>query len=315
MKTPESPPDSTSAPTGEQSAITFKLGFTNASYLQHKITHRNHYSPTASWYVWQTRKLGRGSLFKQNDRAYGKQVRKVPGLHELHIAEEIHRFFELNVNYLDHDDKVKIDPEIPPMGDPYNFNGSKWHGRKFNQMWEFWMQCYPAHAYDIERELYRSRNEGRKAWWDHKNRSRIILRESTDKRSRPDDAPGPAAVAITKIPKITPSCSKGHFELTYMDTPCQVCGSYEHPALQKREDDYGDIRYHYTCPMAENDDWESWYMKPCPIKMAIICDYNEYEVLKSWHRMIHEGWGKSQTSRILRRFLNMANKACREHGG
>ena len=72
--------------------------------------------------------MGRDCLFEQNDRAYRKQVRKVPGLHELHIAEELHRFFELPVYYQDHDDKVKIDPSIPPMGDPYNFHGSKWQG-------------------------------------------------------------------------------------------------------------------------------------------------------------------------------------------
>ena len=290
------------------------MGFTNTLYLKHKNTHRHRYSPMANWYEWQSQKIGRDSLFKQNDRAYGKQVRKIPGLHELHIAEEIHRFSELTVFYQDHDDKVKIDPEIPPMGDPYNFHGSKWQREKFNRMWEYWVQCYPAHAYDIERELFRSRSEGRTAWWDEKNRHRIVVREPTGKRCRPDDILG-TTEAITKIRKTLSSRPKGHFEKTYMESPCQVCGSYDHPALQERLDDYGDVKYHYICPIAENDDWESMYMKPCPIKMAIVCNYDEFEVLKSWHRMIQEGWGQCQTSRILRRFLNIANKACKEGGG
>jgi hypothetical protein len=267
----------------------------------------------AKWYEWQPQKLGRDRLFKQNDKAYWKHVGKVPGLHELHIAEELHRFSELPVYYRQ-GDKVRIDPSIPPMGDPYNFHGSKWYGKKFYQMWEYWVQCYPAHAYDIERELYHSRIEERRAWWNEKNRYRTVIRESTGKRSRPDDILG-LGEPEPKAARIQPTCPKGHFERTYMEIPCQVCGSYEHPALQERQDEYGDIRYHYICPIAENDDWESWCMKPCPIRMAMFCNYDEHEVLKSWHRMSYEGWGQHQTSRILRRFLNIANKACRENNG
>ena len=124
---------------------------TNNTFLLHKSVHRKEYSG-ASFYEWQSNRKGKDRLFKQNDKAYGIYVRKVPGLHELHLAEELHRFWKLNVYYQDHNSRVKVDPSVPPMGDPFNFHGSKWKGRKFDQMWQYWVQCYPAHAHDIECE-------------------------------------------------------------------------------------------------------------------------------------------------------------------
>ena len=286
----------------------------NMCYLQHQIKHRQSFSCSANWYQWQPQKRGKDRLFKQNDRAYWKHVRKIPGLHELHLAEELHRFYELAVYYEDQESKVKLDPSIPPMGDPYNFHGSKWPGKKFDLMWEYWMRCYPAHARDIEQELSDSRHEVRKAWWDLKNNSRVIIKESTNKRSRPDDTIDHSEV-IPIRKEYYPIRSLGYFERTYMEPPCRVCGSTEHPALREKEDEYGDVTYHYCCPMAQEDLWETWYMRPCPIKMAAYCNHDEHEVLKAWHQMSYDGWGQHQTSRTLRLFLRMAYKACREDKG
>jgi len=284
---------------------------TNISYIQHQTLHRSRYNPTADWYHWQSRRVGKDNLFKQNDKAYRRHVGNIPGLHELHCAEELHRFYELPVYYQDENDKVKLDPSIPPMGDPYHFHGSKWNGRKFHRMWQYWVQCYPSHASDIERELYQSHQEGREAWWNIKNRGRIIIHKATDKRSRPNDTEGYGNVEDIK-PQTTMEPRGCHFERMYLKPPCQTCGSTEHPALAEKEDEYGDINYKHSCPMAYNENWETWYMRPCPLKIAAMCEYDEYQVLKLWHRICNDGWGQYQRPRILRLLLNMATKACKQ---
>jgi len=202
------------------------------------------------------------------------------------------------------------------MGDPFNFHGSKWTGKKFDQMWQYWVQCYPAHAHDIERELYQSKKETRKAWWDIKNSARVVITKPTGKRSRPDDIVGPLPTSPKRL-KMSPRlrCEKGHFEITYLESPCQICGSSEHPALQEKEDEYCETSFHYACPLAGFDDWEEISMRPCPVKLAAHCGYNEYRVLKAWHRLIEDGWGQKRNSKTLGRFLNVANKACRDHQG
>jgi len=183
-------------------------------------------------------------------------------------------------------------------------------------MWQYWMRCYPAHAYDIERELSRSKREKRDAWWNLKNRHRMVIKESRGKRSRPDDAIEPLPARPKKAKKcLTFTREKGHFELTYLDPPCRICGSDEHPALEEREDDYCEISYQYICPIAEIEDWETTCMRPCPVKLAAYCKYDESVVLKEWHQMISNGWGQHQTSRVLGRFLNIATKKCREKVG
>jgi len=283
----------------------------NLAYIQHQELHRNKYSPSTGWFGWQTKKMGKDRLFIQNDKAYRRHVGKVPGLHELHKAEELHRFHELPVYYQDGENRVKIDPSIPPMGDPYQFHGSTWKGRKFIEMWQFWVRCYPSHAYEIERELHQSRQEGRRAWWDIKNRGRVVIKEAVCKRSRSDDVAGGGIVESSKV-EPQQEHRRSHFDHTYLRPPCQVCGSFEHPALKEAQDDYGQVKYEYVCPIALESSWESWYMRPCPLKMAAICNYDEYQVLKLWHRMSSDGWGQHQNARILRLFLNMATKACKE---
>ena len=287
------------------------LMVTNLTYIQHQTTHRNRYSPSAEWYQWQPRKTGKDKLIKQNDKAYQKHVEKIPGLHELHGAEELHRFHESPVYYQDREDKIKIDPAIPPMGDQYNFHGSKWKGEKFNQMWQFWVKCYPSHAHDIQKEMYRSRHEGREAWWNMKNQGWMVEQGVTGKRDRTDDIVGRPEITTNTSPTELERRS-GHFERTYLRVPCQICGSWEHPALKENEDEYGDVRYKYICPISLENTWETWYMRPCPLKMAAICEYDEYQVLKLWHRICNDGWGQYQCPRILRLYLNMATKACKE---
>lgn len=298
-------------PVDDTDSAGIALTLTNSSYIKHQELHRTQYSHSAKWFQWQNTRTGKDRLFIQNDRAYRRHVGKVPGLHELHRAEELHRFHELPVYYQDEEGRVRIDPSIPPMGDPYHFHGAKWKERKFKEMWQFWVQCYPSHACDIEKELHQSRQEGRKAWWNIKNRGRIVIREATSKRSRPDDTMGNGEEGTIEVTP-QPEYERGHFERTYLGTPCQICGSPEHPALMEKPDEYNEIKYGYLCPISLENSWETWYMRPCPIKMAAICNHDEYQVLKLWHRIINDGWGQHQNPRILRLFLNMANKACRE---
>ena len=88
-------------------------------------------------------------MWVQNDKAYKRYVGQEQGLHELHIAEEIHRFATRMVFYTDGNRVVKIDPAVPPMGDPFTFSHLIWTGEKIDRLWIFWVQCYPAHAADI----------------------------------------------------------------------------------------------------------------------------------------------------------------------
>jgi hypothetical protein len=139
----------------------------NDVYIAHIQEHRQIYNPVAKWYEWQPRRTEKLKLCRQNDVAYTKLVKKNPGLHEQHLAEELHRFSVLPVQYKDQKGTVTINPSIPPMGDPIRFHGTQWTGKRFDDMWMFWTHVYPAHAHDIEMELVTSRTEERKVIkWD-----------------------------------------------------------------------------------------------------------------------------------------------------
>ena len=131
----------------------------NDEYLAHQDHHRLQYNPNTVWFEWQESKKGGGRLSRQNDIAYGKYVRGTAGLHEQHLAEELHRYKVFPAQYTDQKGTVSVDPSIPPMGDPYNFHGSAWTEKRFDDMWKYWTRLYPAHAYDIERELYNSKKK------------------------------------------------------------------------------------------------------------------------------------------------------------
>jgi len=64
----------------------------NDEYLEHQIYHRLQYNPHASWYEWTKKRAGKLQICRTNDVAYGKHVRKTAGLHEQHLAEELHRY-------------------------------------------------------------------------------------------------------------------------------------------------------------------------------------------------------------------------------
>jgi len=168
--------------------------------------------------------------------------------------------------------------------------------KRFDDLWEYWTQLYPAHAHDIEMELVASKNEERKAWWDVKHITRV--QDATLIPTPPKER----AMAERR--------KRGHFELTYLDHPCRVCGKNDHPALTRKEDPYGTVCYSYVCQMAAVTDWESTCMRPCPEKMARLCNYNEREVQEAFNSMIIDGWGQSQSNRNLTQFLTMAKYFC-----
>jgi len=291
------------------------------------------YNPQAAWYEWTEKRAGRLQICRTNDVAYGKHVRKTAGLHEQHLAEELHRYSVFPAQYTDNKGTVSVDPSVPPMGDPFRFHGAVWTGKRFDDMWAYWTRLYPAHAHDIERELFNSKTEIRKAWWDVKFKSvmkngnsvnvplRVIetLGKNKDTWEKSSKKTGrvkrPLRVFETlRKNKDTMRRGKGHFELTYLDLPCKICGGGDHPAMREREDDYGIINYEYICKLAANDDWESLCMRPCPEKLARECLYDEYEVEKVWTRLIIDGWGQNQKDRINGEFLKMAKFYCKRKG-
>jgi len=271
---------------------------TNEDFISMIRSHRERYNPMMTWYEWQPRRTGRQQLSRQNDIAYSKMTKKIPGSHEHHIAEELHRYFENPTFYTDLKGTVKVNPSVPPMGDPYNFHGSKWTGKRFDDMWTYWTQLFPAHAHDIEIELAKSRSEERKAWWDvkHAIRSNDPSLKSTPPKER----------ALVERRK------GGHFEFTYLDNPCRICGAIDHPALRRVEDLYGVVSYSYVCQMAAVTDWESTCMRPCPEKMAKTCNNNIEEAQQAFSLMITEGWGQFQSNRMLRQFFQMVKYFCEQ---
>ena len=282
---------------------------TNDEYLAHKDYHQTHYNPNISWYEWQSRKKGKEQLCRQNDIAYGKYVSKKAGLHEQHLAEELHRYSVFPAQYTDAKGTVSVDPSVPPMGDPFRFHGSIWTGKRFDDMWIYWTRLYPAHAYDIERELFNSKKEIRTAWWDVKLQ-RTPDKHVPNKKNRINSNPQGVVTPIRT--DMTARRSKGYFELTYLDTPCRICGGLDHPALREVEDNYGHISYKYICKIATADDWETISMKPCPEKLAREGNYDEQEVEKIWVRMMLDGWGQNQPNRTNSTLLRMARYYCEE---
>ena len=277
----------------------------NAEYLRDKDRHRQQYCPKAKWYRWQTKKTGINNLWIQNDIAYKKHVGHEQGLHELHIAEEIHRFSVNPVLYTDGKRTVRLNPAVPPMGDPYTFHNSIWAGSMFDNMWTYWVQCYPAHASDITKEIAESSKKNRQAWWDLKNKPRTETAETPYRRRKVRDSSSGQQYCIHR--------QRGHFEMTYMDTPCRICGSNDHPAFRQTSDNYGVISYTYMCPVAAEADWETTSMRPCPEKMAMVANYDEEAASKAWVYMVLEGWGQRQTSKTLGTYLAMVKYFCREH--
>ena len=286
----------------------------NSDYIAHKLHHRHLYNPVTRWYEWQPEKHGRQRLCRQNDMAYAKYVNKIPGLHEQHLAEELHRYSIFPAQYTDYKGTVSVDPSVPPMGDPFKFHGTSWPGKRFDDMWIYWTQLYPAHAHDIEVELVLSKKEVRKAWWDVKLATQQWTRRP---RCHKIEQEGIRQLEAPTPPQVKEGLNRrkhGHFELTYLDNPCRVCGGIDHPALKVVEDPYGVVSYSYVCQMAVVHDWETTCMRPCPQKMARLCQYDEEEVDGAVTRMIIDGWGQFQSNRVIKQFLKTAKQFCQSKG-
>jgi len=284
----------------------------NAEYLAHQEYHRLQYNPNTTWYEWQTKRKGKEQLCRQNDKAYGIYVKKRAGLHEQHLAEELHRYSVFPAQYTDTKGTVSVDPSVPPMGDLYKFHGSIWNGKRFDDMWIYWTRLYPAHAYDIERELFNSKKEVRSAWWN-KSIQYTPEKQSVGNKKRKGVAE-PRGLTPVGMISDTRRGGKGYFELTYLDSPCRICGGMDHPALRGIEDDYGAVTYKYVCRVAAAIDWESICMRPCPEKMAKECCYDEEEMEKMWVRIVMDGWGQTQSSKANGHLLRMARLYCERKG-
>ena len=178
---------------------------------------------------------------------------------------------------------------------------------QFSAMWIYWVQCFPAHAYDINKELYQSTKEKRIPWWDLKHISRTSL--------DPDNI----HTGLTRhIPKSTRQRGyrtlidpdRNGFELTFLSMPCRICGGRDHPALRGHEDEYGEITYKYVCPCAAYDDWERESMRVCPHKLAQYCDLSPQKIEIAIEQMCNNGWGKFLSKRMLKIFEAQALQHC-----
>ena len=122
----------------------------NEDYLEYISIHRQQYNPVANWYKWQTHRTGKNKLHKQNDAAFGQHVRRTHGLHEQHLAEELHRHQTFPTQYTNGKKKTLcLDPSVPPMGDK---KFDRLDPDEFTDLWTYWTECFPAHAYDINKE-------------------------------------------------------------------------------------------------------------------------------------------------------------------
>ena len=169
-----------------------------------------------------------------------------------------------------------------------------WSAEDFDALWPFWSECFPAHAWEINHEKYLSNKEGRDPWWEYKNKT-ITQPKSVHQ--------------VKLIPKHITKPDKG-FEYTFLSLPCRICGSPDHPALQGREDDNGDVTYKYICPAAAHENWEIGSMRPCPERLARWCKYSSDKIRIAIHRMIENGWGQHVTDRTMKVFTACAMQQC-----
>ena len=167
----------------------------------------------------------------------------------------------------------------------------------------------------MERELERSKEEVRLPWWDVKNASRLRLDSPSPVERKMAEESLKLTTNKQRKESKTYRRAKGHFEMTFLDVPCRVCGDPDHPALREIEDEYGVIAYDYVCPMASVSNWELTCMRPCPRKMAVWCRWDEKAVEKAWSNMVSEGWGQFRSSKVIGNFLFDARWYCREKCG
>ena len=263
-------------------------------HIEFIVIHQHQYNPAITWFNWQSTRTGRNSLVKQNDIAYRNFTRRTPGLHEQHLAEELHRHSILPTTYMDDKNRTSlINPSIPPFGHPHFSN---WTSDRFNAMWLFWSECFPAHASDIGRELHICKQEGREPWWSWKSKIKINQMQKAHKLDKE-----------THRPFAKPD--KG-FEYIFLAPPCRICGSSDHSALQGLEDDYDDIIYRYTCPIAAHGNWELESMRPCPEKLAHWCHLSSEQIDSSIEQMIEFGWGQHVTRKTMQIFRACAIQYC-----
>jgi len=256
--------------------------------------HQHQYNPSIIWFTWQPTRNGRNPLLKQNDIAYRQHTGRIPGLHEQHLAEELHRHSLFPTSYTDSKGRTcNINPSIPPFGHPYFSN---WTAERFEAMWLFWSECFPAHASDIGRELHISKREGREPWWSWKSKSNFQKQQNV---SKPDKE--------THRPIVKPD--KG-FEYTFLSSPCRICGSHDHPALQGVEDEYDDVTYRYICSIAAHKNWEIESMRPCPEKLAHWCHLSSEHIDSVIEKMNEYGWGQHVTRKTMQIFRACAIQHC-----
>jgi len=268
-------------------------GIPNCEYIEFIDIHRKQYNPAITWYSWQSVRNGRNKLHKQNDIAYCIHTKRTPGLHEQHLAEELHRHSIFPTKYTDHKGNVfNINPSVPPMALPIL---KDWTSEKFDALWLYWTECFPAHAWDIGRELHISNKESRDPWWTFKSKFQQKKLKQPNRQS--------------STPSSTAKPDKG-FEYTFLSIPCRICGSMDHPALQGREDEYDDVHYVYVCPIAANTNWELESMRPCPEKLAHWCQLSSEQIDRAIERMIDNGWGQHVTRRTMQVFRACAIQYC-----
>ena len=178
---------------------------------------------------------------------------------------------------------------------------------QFTAMWSYWTECFPAHAFDINKELYQSTKEKRIPWWDLKHVSRTTLDPNNIHTGLTRHTPQSTRQRGYRI-LIDPD--RNGFELTFLCLPCRICGGNDHPALRGHEDEYGEITYKYVCHCAAHDDWEQESMRACPHKLAQECDLSPQKIEKAIKQMCDHGWGRFLSKRMLKIFEAQALQYC-----
>jgi len=103
--------------------------------------------------------------------------------------------------------------------------------------------------------------------------------------------------------------------------PCKLCGKTDHPMLHPSLTEDGSVKFYYSCPVAEYDDWrkaceaEDQLAKYniCPYKFAKVCDYNYNKVHEALDYIRTCKSSKYQDTHTIRMFRRKVLQICSQN--
>ena len=82
----------------------------------------------------------------------------------------------------------------------------------------------------------------------------------------------------------------------------------------------GEDQYDFDCPISLHDSWKDarnlprlQCLKPCPKKLATICNYKESEVIKIYAKLVLGQYGKQVSHRTLVNFQCDTLSICEQY--